>query len=78
MDAKILDILNNIRPECDFKNSIDFVQDGYLDSFDIIMLVSEIDSNFNISILGEDIIPENFQSVLSIKSLLARYISNFK
>jgi acyl carrier protein len=76
MDAKILDILNNIRPECDFKNSIDFVQDGYLDSFDIIMLVSEMDSSFKISILGEDIIPENFQSVLSIKSLLARYISN--
>ena len=60
MKEKILEILQDIRPEVDFTDSEDFIEDGYLDSFDMVALVSNLDKTFGISILGEDIIPENF------------------
>lgn len=43
-----------------------------LDSFDIVSLVSELDKQFEISIDGLDILPENFMSVDSIVGLLIK------
>ena len=37
---KILEILAELRPEFDFENSSDFIEDGLLDSFDIASLIS--------------------------------------
>lgn len=73
MKEKILEILHNIRPEVDFKNSDNFIDDGFLDSFDMVSLVSNIEKNFNISIAGEDIIPENFENIPSIISMIKKY-----
>lgn len=65
-------VLRNIRPEIDFTASSDFVSDGMLDSFDIVTLVSELDRNFNVSIPGIDIVPENFASVSAIEKLVQK------
>ena len=70
MVNKIVIILNSIRPEFDFFSSSNFIDDGILDSFDIINLVAELDKEFNISIDGVDIVPENFDSLDSIQKLL--------
>jgi acyl carrier protein len=43
-----------------------------LDSFDVVSLVDSLDTEFNIVIDGVDILPENFCSVDSIKSLLKK------
>lgn len=43
-----------------------------LDSFDVVSLVSDLDSTFGISIDGVDIVPENFSSVDSIINLLKK------
>lgn len=72
MYNKLLEILNKLRPEFDFANSKDFIEDGYLDSFDVVSLVCELEENFGIQIDGEDIIPENFISVKSIEDLVER------
>lgn len=69
----LLNILSEIRPEFDFAVSNDFIADGMLDSFDIIALVSDLDKEFGISILGTDISPENFKCVESITKLLLKY-----
>ena len=42
---KIISILSEIRPEFDFTQSSDFIADGYLDSFDIVALVSALEEN---------------------------------
>ncbi len=60
MRDKILKILQEIRPEFDFNLDSDFIEDGYLDSFDIITLVSDLESEFQIKISGDQITPENF------------------
>lgn len=68
----VREILNEIRPEFDFAGSQDFIEDGMLDSFDMMMLVSELDKNFAISIEGTDITPENFKNVQTIEGLLVK------
>lgn len=65
-----MEILKRLRPEFDFNTSEDFIEDGYLDSFDLVTLVSELDETFDISIDGLDIIPENFMSVETIASVV--------
>ncbi len=67
---KIMEILKGIRPEFDFSTSEDFIEDGYLDSFDLVTLVSELDDTFGISIDGLDIVPENFMTVETIASVV--------
>lgn len=65
-------ILNELRPEFDFANSENFIEDGYLDSFDIVSLIAMIEEKFNISIDGLDIVPENFISYEAIFALLKK------
>ena len=72
MEQQIINILQDIRPEFDFSVDIDFIEQGMLDSFDIVSLVTTLDENYNISIDGMDIVPENFASVNSIKNLLIK------
>ncbi len=68
----VLTILQTIRPEENFSTSDDFINDGLLDSFDVVTLVTELDAAFSVSIDGVDIIPENFKNIESIKSLLRK------
>lgn len=66
MEKKIFAILKEIRPEFDFEESDNFVEDGYLDSFDVVTLVSELETAFDIVIDGLDVLPENFETVQDI------------
>lgn len=73
MKEQIIKILSELRPEFDFTaEGLDFVEEGMLDSFDIVSLVSELDEVFDISIDGLDILPENFSSVDAIIALLKK------
>ena len=72
MREQIIKILTELRPEFDFNQDVDFIEEGMLDSFDVVNLVSELDSLFGISIYGVDILPENFASVEAIENLLKK------
>ena len=73
MKEKIIEILTELRPEFDFnEEGVNFIEEGMLDSFDVVNLVDELDSTYGISIDGVDIIPENFISVEAIESLLIK------
>ena len=69
---EIMNILKEMRPEFDFSASSDFVEDGLLDSFDIIGLVSTLEEKYDVLIDGLDIVPENFCSVEAIVDLVNR------
>jgi acyl carrier protein len=73
MKDKIIQILTDIRSEFDFNQNVNFIEYGLLDSFDIVTLVTALDEEYNISIEGKDIIPENFSSVNAILNLLSKY-----
>ncbi len=60
MRDRVLKILRDIRPEFQFDSNLNFIEEGWLDSFDIISLVSDLETEFDIKISGEQITPENF------------------
>jgi acyl carrier protein len=76
MEKKVLETLLSVRPEGEFLNSDNFILDGLLDSFDIVILVSDLDKKFNISIEGIDIIANNFINLESITTLVSSYSKN--
>lgn len=69
---KIYEILANIRPEFDFKASENYIEDGLLDSFDMVTLVSDLESEFGVIIDGLDIVPENFVSAVTILAMVKK------
>jgi acyl carrier protein len=73
MKNRIVEILNEIRSEFDFNCDVNFIENGMLDSFDIVTLVTSLDEEYKISIDGTDIIPDNFSSLITIESLLSKY-----
>lgn len=68
----IYNILEDIRPEFNFRESDNFVEDGFLDSFDIISVVSILEETYRIKIDGLDILPENFESAEAIFNLVKK------
>jgi acyl carrier protein len=70
---EVLELLKEIRPESDFAQSKDFLNDGLLDSFDVVTLVAALDNKYNISIEGIEIIPENFSNIEQISALLIKH-----
>lgn len=67
---KLLTILNQLHPDVDFERSTHLVEDGILDSFDIVTLVAEIEDSFGVLISPEQLIPENFQSAAALYALI--------
>lgn len=68
----LFEILNEIRPECEFEKSNNFLEDGILDSFDIIALVTTIEKNYSLLIHGDEITPENFRNIDTIFNFLSQ------
>ena len=69
---RILQILKSLHPEYDYESSMNYLNDGLLDSFDIIALVTELEDCYNIDIDPIEIIPDNFESMDKIKSFVGK------
>ncbi len=67
---KILNCLTELRPEFDFTKSNNFIEDNYLDSFDITTLVTDLEEEFGCIIDGVNVRAENFVSVEAIAELV--------
>lgn len=70
MKDKIIEILTELRPEFDFTENVDFIEDGMLDSFDIVSLVDELEEAFGVMIDGVNVVSKNFSSLDAIVELL--------
>jgi acyl carrier protein len=66
MKEQIIKILTDLRPEFDFTTDVNFIEEGMLDSFDIVSLVDSIETEMGVSISGVDVLPENFCNVEAI------------
>ena len=69
---KLLKILNDLHPEIDFENNDSLIDDGILDSLDIVTLVTEIYTEFDVTIPAEEIVPENFNSAEALMALITK------
>ena len=73
---ELLELLEEIKPTVDFRTCTGLIDDGYLDSFDILSIVSELNDAFGIEISPVDIIPENFNSAQALWNMVERLKDN--
>ena len=69
---KLIEILAELHPDIDFETTEDLIDDGILDSLDIVSLVAAIDTEFGVTIPAEEIIPENFNSASALFELITK------
>jgi len=71
---KIVNILAEVKPTKNLEGIEDIVEGGYLDSFELMALISAISETFEIEIDVDEIIPENFNSIDAIAAMVGRII----
>lgn len=67
---KLLKILAGVRPDVDFENETALIDDGILDSFDVVSIISALDDEFDVQVRITELDPENFNSAQSIWDLV--------
>ena len=70
MEQKIMEILTEVRPDVDFENEKSLIDNGIIESFDVIQIVTSLMDEYDITIDADDIEPENFNSFEAICQLV--------
>lgn len=70
MREEILEILTDCCPDVDFEAETALIDDGLLESLDIVMIVTDLCHRFQVEINVDDLLPENFNSVDAIEALV--------
>lgn len=69
---ELLKILKGICPKVDFANATKLIDDGILDSFDIISIVNELNEHYEIEIDVDDLEPDNFNTCAAMLELIEK------
>jgi len=69
---EIMEILTGLHPDVDFETEEHLIDEGVLDSFDIVTLIAEIRDRFDVTIPAEQIVPENFNSAKALHALIEK------
>ena len=69
---ELLSILKGICPKVDFVKEKKLIDDGILDSFDIISIVNELNEHYDIEIDVDDLEPDNFNTVEAMLELIEK------
>ena len=69
---QLLELLKGVRADVDFENETALIDDGILDSFDVVSIISEIDDVFGVQIRINELDPENFNSTEAIWKLIQK------
>lgn len=67
---ELLRMLSELHEDVDFEICDTLIDDGILDSFDIVSLIAEIKDEFDVTIPADKIIPENFNSAEALWNLI--------
>ena len=69
---KLIEILEEIRPDIDFSTCENLIDGGHFDSLSIISLVAELEEAFDIMIPVVEIVSDNFNSAERIWEMVLR------
>ena len=70
MKKQIIEILSEICPGIDCEPETALIDDGLIDSLDIVAVVTELMEAFDVELGVDDLTPENFNSVEAIEELI--------
>ncbi len=68
----LIEILEDIQPDVDYENCETLIDDGILNSFAILSIVSELQDEFDVEITPAEIIPDNFNSAKALWDMVCR------
>ena len=69
---KLLAILKDIDPDIDSENEEHLIDDGLLDSMQVLELVSTLEDEFDIEVTPTELVPANFNSADSMWKMIER------
>ncbi len=69
---EFIELLEDICPDVDFEECETLIDDGLLDSFAILSIVSELQDEYEIIITPAEIIPDNFNSAKALWAMVQR------
>ena len=72
MKDKLLQILEEDCPGVDFAEETALVDDGVIESLDMVTIVADIMDAFGITVTVDDLLPENFNTVDAMLDLIER------
>lgn len=67
---KVLEILKEVKPNHNLDTVMDIIEGGYIDSFELMFLIATLNEKFDVEISIDEIIPENFNSVSAIATMV--------
>lgn len=73
---ELIDILEEINPEADYRTCDTLIDDGILTSFELVVLVTQIQDVFEVTIPPAWIVPENFNSAAAILKMIRQLEEN--
>lgn len=69
---KIIEILEQLKQVQQLEKETELISNGFLDSFDVISLVDNIEKTFQVTINGAEVILDNFDNIDAIVNLILR------
>ena len=73
---EFLKLLKKIKPNVDFTKEQALIDDGLLESLDIISIISEVAEVYGVLIPSDEIIPDNFNSAEAMYELIEDFKEN--
>ena len=67
---RVTAIMHEVKPTKNLENVLNIVEGGYIDSFELMLLITTLCEQFGIEISIDDITPENFNSIDAISAMV--------
>ncbi len=69
---ELISILRDLHDDVDFETETGLIENGILNSLDIVSIITEVADKFDVQIPAEEIMPENFDSAEALWALICR------
>ena len=75
MDEKFIKFLTEINSDIVDNSEASLIDDGIIDSLNIMQIVTGFETQYGIQFDPEDLVPENFENLNAIWNLLQKYLN---
>lgn len=69
---QLIKLLEEIKPDVDFKNEKNLATDGILNSLAIVSIIAAVSDEFGVQIPFTEMVQENFESAQAIYDMICR------
>ncbi len=73
---EFIEVLQEVRDDVDFENCTTLIDDGILDSFSILQIISTLDDEYDVTIPASEIVPKNFNSAEALYEMVQRLLED--